>query len=224
MFAYLLSQGFRRIILWGRSMGAASAALLLGAYQPLVSPFVIAAILDSPFTSFRGLVKAQARHKKIPLFLRHPVMFILSRAIRKRCGFELQHITPIAAAKFIIETKGKICQSCRRAKKSDPGLVFSYPVLVLSATRDIIVPADMSGELYDNFSIPKMRIIFQGDHNSPRPPEVFRAIVSLLGGVMEASAPASVASSSAARSTTMQGILDATAISGIIVTFLSINS
>jgi hypothetical protein len=202
-------------------MGAASATLLLGAYQPLVSPFVIAAILDSPFTSFRGLVKAQARHKKIPLFLRHPVLFILSRAIRKRCEFELQHIAPIAAAKVIKETKAKICQSCRRAKKADPGLAFSYPVLVLSATGDLIVPADMSGELYENFNIPKMRIVFPGDHNSPRPPEVFRAIVSLLGGVMEASALAA-ASSSAARATMMQGILDATAISGVKITFLCI--
>jgi hypothetical protein len=58
-------------------MGAASAALFLGAYQPLAARFVIATILDSPFTSFRGLVKAQAKLKKIPLFLRHPALFLV---------------------------------------------------------------------------------------------------------------------------------------------------
>ena len=151
-------------------MGAASAALFLGAYQPLASPFVIATILDSPFTSFRGLVKAQARAKKIPLFLRHPAMFLLSRAVRRRCGFELQHITPLSAAKVLKEPKNepKVCPSCQRTKTGDPavGSAFSYPVLVLSATGDLIVPAEMSGELYENFSLPKMRIVFKGDHNS----------------------------------------------------------
>ena len=201
--SFLLSQGFRRLIIWGRSMGAASATLFLGAYQPLISKYIIAVILDSPFTSFRGIVKAQAKHRKIPQFLRHPAIYLLNCSIKKTCNFELQQITPIAAAKaleppaFSTIPQDKLCESC--SSPCAACVPFAFPILVLSATGDIIVPAEMSGELYESFKTPKIRVVFNGEHNSPRPIEVFRVVVALLAGVIDASSPTSKKTSSADR-------------------------
>ena len=194
-------------------MGAASTTLFLGAYQALISKYIIAVILDSPYTSFRGIVKSVARQKKIPLVFRHPVMYFLRNHLKKKCNFDLHHINPLAAAKVLTEPPGfssaesssssscsssnnnynqqrkdLICSVCAARVEPLPP-PFSFPVLVLSADQDIIVPVEMSEDVYKAMNLPKIRVFFRGEHNSPRPLEVFRGIIAILTGTIEASTP-----------------------------------
>ena len=79
-------------------MGAATSCLVMGAFGPLISKMIVAIILDSPFNSFRGLVKEQAKSRKIPSFLRYPALQYLRSSVRKKCDFDLLHINPLAGA------------------------------------------------------------------------------------------------------------------------------
>ena len=210
-------------------MGAASATLFLGAYQALISKYIIGVILDSPFTSFRGIVKSVARQRKIPLVLRHPVMYVLRNHLKKKCNFDLHHINPLAAAKVLTEhaevsgstgtgsdgssekeRKVLVCSVCE-GKVDTPLPPFSFPVLVLSASDDLIVPAEMSGDIYDAMNLPKIRLYFKGEHNSPRPLEVFRVIIAILTGAIEASNPTNLKKSHHERVNDLQNVLDTAA-------------
>ena len=188
VISYLIGRGYKRFILWGRSMGAATSCLFLGAFGPIISKMIVAVILDSPFNSFRGLVKEQAKNRHIPSVFRYPALQYLRRSVRKKCDFDLLHIDPLAAAQLI--NFRQLPEQLRLVGTGAPSssgseMIPYFPVLVLSALEDLIVSPAMSAEIYDAITMPKVRIVFPGGHNSPRPPEIFRAIAMLIKGALE---------------------------------------
>jgi len=90
ILVHLLRKGFKRFILWGRSMGAATAAMFYGAYRDLAINLIHGVILDSPFTSFQGLANEYSHGKvQLPRIIVSPAIHFLRRTIRKRYGFDL---------------------------------------------------------------------------------------------------------------------------------------
>mmetsp|Transcript_6084 Transcript_6084/g.9185 ORF Transcript_6084/g.9185 Transcript_6084/m.9185 type:complete len:753 (-) Transcript_6084:323-2581(-) len=162
VMSYLFSRGFTRFVLWGRSMGAATAAMFYGAYKELLMGSVVALILDSPFTSMQGLANEYTTSRvAVPRVLLSPAVHYLRSSIHSGYGFDINHISPLAAAARI-----------------------NVPTIVLSGSEDKIVPPVLSEELYSALAGPKMRIFFKGGHNTHRPAVVYEAVRVVLVGAL----------------------------------------
>jgi hypothetical protein len=98
-----------------------------------------------------------------------PAVQYLRHSIQSKYGYDIDEMNPLAAAASI-----------------------TVPCMVLSASDDKIVPASLSGELFDRISGPKIRIYFRGGHNTHRPVAVIDAIRTLLMGVLHSTAPSSL--------------------------------
>lgn len=160
VMAYLFSRGCTKFVLWGRSMGAATAAMFYGAYKELLVGTVVALILDSPFTSMQGLATEYTTSRvAVPGLLLSPAVHYLRRSIQAQYGFDILHISPVAASARI-----------------------NIPTIVLSGSEDKIVPPALSEELYDALGGPKMRIFFRGGHNTHRPAAIYEAVRVVLVG------------------------------------------
>lgn len=135
-------------------MGAATAVIFYGAYRELVKGTVLGLVLDSPFTSMQGLAEEYSSSRVgVPSILLSPAVHYLRHTIQTNYNFDLYHMTPIGAAPRI-----------------------DIPTIVLSGSEDKIVPPKLSEELYEAFTGPKMRIFFQGGHNTHRPSPIYEAI------------------------------------------------
>ena len=161
ILSYLFSRGCTKFVLWGRSMGAATAAMFYGAYKELLLGSVVALILDSPFTSMHGLAAEYTTSRvAIPGVLISPAVQYLRHNVLGRYGFDILHISPVAASARI-----------------------NIPTIVLSASEDKIVPPALSEEVYRALGGPKMRIHFRGGHNTHRPAAIYEAVRVVLVGV-----------------------------------------
>lgn len=163
VMSYLLDRGYKRFVLWGRSMGAASAAMFFGSYKELLRGRVVAMILDSPFTSIQGLASEYTSSTKVPVpqLLLSPALHVLRQHVMSAHQFDIYHISPVAAAARI-----------------------NVPTVVLSGSEDRIVPPALSEAMYNALNGPKLRIFFNGGHNSHRPTPVFDAIRVALTGAL----------------------------------------
>lgn len=151
---YLIEQGFRRFMLWGRSMGAATSVMFYGAYKPLLEGAVVSMLLDSPFTSFEGLADDYTQSKiNIPRLLLSPAVHYLKKIVEQKYNFNLMQMSPISVAHEV-----------------------DILTVVLSGKDDKIVSPKLSEEMYSSLGGPKLRIYFEGGHNTHRPPEIFEAI------------------------------------------------
>lgn len=160
VMSYLFSHGCTKFVLWGRSMGAATAAMFYGAYKELLVGTVVALILDSPFTSMQGLASEYTSSRvAVPGVLISPAVHYLRHSILSQYGFDIFLISPVAASARV-----------------------DIPTIVLSASEDKIVPPALSEELYNALRGPKMRIFFRGGHNTHRPAAIYEAIRVVLVG------------------------------------------
>lgn len=163
VMSYLLARGCKRFVLWGRSMGAASAAMFFGAYKEALAGCVVALVLDSPFTSMQGLAAEYTSSIKTPIpvpgLLLSPALHMLRQNVLAKHSFDIHHISPLAAASRI-----------------------TIPTVVLSGSDDKIVPPALSEAIYQALNGPKLRVFFQGGHNTHRPALVFDAIRVVLTG------------------------------------------
>lgn len=156
----LIERGFRRFMLWGRSMGAATSVMFYGAYKPLLDGLIVSMLLDSPFTSFEGLADEYTQSKiNIPRLLLSPAVHYLKKIVEQKYDFDLLQMSPISAAHEV-----------------------DVLTVVLSGKDDKIVSPKLSGELYEALGGPKFRVYFEGGHNSLRPPEIFEAIQQTVHG------------------------------------------
>lgn len=142
-----------KIILWGHSMGAATAVMYAGLCN--LRPQVKALILDSPFASFDKLAQTMVAEMPIPFGL--PRKLILTagvRAVRKlvreRANFDVIDIDPLSAARRI---------------------PVQLPALFLHGTADAIVPLAHGRLLFKTFpSTDKQFLQLNGlEHDAPRP-------------------------------------------------------
>eukprot|EP00177_Eucheuma_denticulatum_P008840 GFKZ01016051.1.p1 GENE.GFKZ01016051.1~~GFKZ01016051.1.p1 ORF type:complete len:797 (+),score=98.30 GFKZ01016051.1:324-2714(+) len=160
----VFSCGVRRIILWGHSMGAATAIMYAGLCQR--RPEVCALLLDSPFASFDKLAQSMVADMPIPIAI--PRMLILTvgvRAVRKvvreRADFDVGDIDPLSATKKI---------------------PHDIPALFLHGSADAVVPVVHGEMLHKSYpSEDKELIVMEGfEHDTQRPEWVMdRALIFL---------------------------------------------
>ncbi|CDF34415.1 unnamed protein product [Chondrus crispus] len=142
-----------RIVLWGHSMGAATAVMYAGLCKR--SPQIRALVLDSPFASFDKLAQSMVADMPIPSAV--PRKLILSvgvravrKAVRERAAFDVNDIDPLSAAKKIN---------------------YPLPALFLHGTADAVVPLTHGQQLHKTFpASEKHLIVMQSlEHDTPRP-------------------------------------------------------
>lgn len=160
----VFSCGVRRIILWGHSMGAATAIMYAGLCQR--RPEVCALLLDSPFASFDKLAQSMVADMPIPIAVpRKLILTVGVRAVRKvvreRADFDVGDIDPLSATKKI---------------------PHDIPALFLHGSADAVVPVVHGEMLQKSYpSEEKELIVMDGlEHDSQRPEWVMdRAFIFL---------------------------------------------
>lgn len=141
------------VILWGHSMGAATALMYAGLCA--IHPAVKALVLDSPFASFDKLAQNMVADMPLPKgFPRKLALSVGVRAVRKivrdRAGFDVHDIDPLSALRAVPD---------------------HLPALFLHGTADAVVPLSHGQLLFDHYpSKDKLWLPLSGlAHDSPRP-------------------------------------------------------
>ena len=126
-------------ILWGRSMGAATALLV-------DNPYVVAKISDSSFTSVPDMCAAIAKSMSLPSMFIPAVIWFLKKKVLSAADFDIEQISPL---------------DCEQ--ESPVPVVFGH------AQEDQFIPFEQCRELYDSYENPhKYIMVLEGGHNSKR--------------------------------------------------------
>lgn len=132
------------IALWGRSMGAATAALCAGQDTKLA-----ACVLDSAFACLRKLCTEHLDSLKIPLpsFLLHAMLDMVRDEVLAEGGFDMYEVRPVDAA-----------------------AAATCSVIIAVADEDKLVPPHHGEELYEAWSGSDRHFLhFPGPHGGARP-------------------------------------------------------
>jgi dienelactone hydrolase len=138
--------------LWGRSMGAVTA--LLHADR---DPSIGAMVLDSPFHDLGYLLRELATSKyvaiSIPSFFLEAAIAIVGNVIASKVGFQIDDLKPIdhVDATFV-------------------------PALFVGGEDDDFIHPHHTRKLYEKYAGDAELKIVPGDHNTPRPLGLLRAI------------------------------------------------
>ncbi|XP_070042259.1 uncharacterized protein [Nicotiana tomentosiformis] len=157
---YLQTDGNVSLIgLWGRSMGAVTS-LMYGAEDPSIAGMV----LDSPFSDLVDLMMELVDTYKIrlPKFTVKFAIQYMRRAVLKKAKFDITELNTI-----------KVAKSC------------FVPVLLGHAVDDDFIQPHHSDRVFEAYMGDKDIIIFEGDHNSPRPQFYFDSISIFFNNVLQ---------------------------------------
>ncbi len=155
---YLRKSGMvSKIILYGRSMGAATSLLYVGKHSD-----VAAAVADSSFARFPELFKDIAAQFGVPEFFVKGFYDFVRQTVRDKNGFDVESLSPIAGA-----------------------AASKVPAMFVHATNDTLIPVKHSKEIYDIYGGKKELVNFIGHpannaHNGPRPKEVSEKIMQFI--------------------------------------------
>jgi fermentation-respiration switch protein FrsA (DUF1100 family) len=149
-----LANQFRmtRFVLWGRSMGAATAVLSR-------SPRVVGIIVDSAYTSIRSVCKAIAGRHGIPRVLSRLSLWFAAMCVWDIAGFDLRTVRPKATA-----------------------VMDGNPPLVMGHSRDDdFVPFSLGEKLFRSYAAAdKVFVELENGHNAARPVTWFRICYRFL--------------------------------------------
>jgi dipeptidyl aminopeptidase/acylaminoacyl peptidase len=148
--------GIREIALWGRSMGAATAVMMMG------HPMIACAVADSPFASLPRLLREQSESVPIPGCLTGPAIWFLSQKIMTLAHFDVRKVLPIEVA--------------RQGRK---------PLFLIHGDRDQLIHTEHSRRLKEAYGGPVELRIVSGDHTTDRPRRVLQDALGFLGGGLE---------------------------------------
>ena len=151
-----------RVCIWGRSMGAA-AALLHGEKYPDGARGLI---LDSPFLSFRALKND-----------------LIQRAAPKapKCGVACVMCCLACSARRRTRGCNPTTVDCGRAAAA-----ATAPALFLAGARDkLAAPATHARPLEARYKAPSTLLVFDGEHNSPRPSWVYDRCATFLAAALD---------------------------------------
>eukprot|EP00890_Picochlorum_soloecismus_P001336 jgi/Picsp_1/2202/NSC_05666-R1_esterase lipase domain-containing protein len=155
---YLREEGSTSTIgLWGRSMGAVTAIL-----YSCKDPSVAGVVADSPFSKLVDLMLELATNKdqgmSIPKPLARVAMGLMRRSVKRRAGFNIDHVSPVDIAPS------------------------SYvPTLFGHGKGDTFIPMHHSERLFlAHGAEMKNFVAFEGDHNSIRPQYWYEQGLSFL--------------------------------------------
>jgi pimeloyl-ACP methyl ester carboxylesterase len=179
---YSASVGFQsKIVLWGRSMGAATALLYVGSLErgSAERRRVAGLVLDSAFSSLRQV--AEEVSAMITSMLPGPrclyaafsalALALIRRSIVRQARFDIDRVAPIDVV----------------------GSLDDVPALFAHARSDAFIDAAHSQRLYDAYGSQDASIqLVVGDHNSLRVADFYDAVTlffaqHLLGGQAQAS-------------------------------------
>mmetsp|Transcript_104656 Transcript_104656/g.302862 ORF Transcript_104656/g.302862 Transcript_104656/m.302862 type:complete len:456 (+) Transcript_104656:138-1505(+) len=142
--------------LWGHSMGAVTA-LLYGDRDPSIAGMV----LDSGFADLMQLINelGQNFREQIPLpgFAISVAVGMIRRSVRRRANFDPREVNPLA--------------NCDKS---------FIPALFAHGEKDNFIKPSHSEQLHNAYMGDKNLVIFDGDHNSPRPEFLFGSAVIFL--------------------------------------------
>ena len=154
---YLESSGtVNNLILWGRSMGAATALL----YENEKSPLCTCLILDSPFASIEQLFEDFSKKMpgSVPSLLIDLVQWMLRNSIEDRAQLKIADISPI---------------NCSREA--------STPAMFIAGIHDnFVMPETHLIPLHAAYAGQKQIYLVDGDHNSMRPDALFYTILRFV--------------------------------------------
>lgn len=155
---YLREEGSTSTIgLWGRSMGAVTAIL-----YSCKDPSIAGVVADSPFSKLVDLMFELATNKdqgmSIPKPLARVAMGLMRRSVKRRAGFNIDHVSPVDLAPS------------------------SYvPTLFGHGKEDTFIPMHHSEKLFlAHGAEMKNFVAFEGDHNSIRPQYWYEQGLSFL--------------------------------------------
>jgi pimeloyl-ACP methyl ester carboxylesterase len=153
----------QEFVLWGTSMGAATALLYAGS-----DPDLACLVLDSPFSDLERLVQELAgRFVNLPGFVLPTALGQLRDYIQAKIDYDILAIKPILSLQQIFT-----------------------PAVFLSGTEDSIIDHSHTVRLYDSHKAAKELLLFKGDHNDRRPNAVLRSVLLFIAKYVEASASA----------------------------------
>ena len=168
-----VARGCERIVLWGRSMGAATALLYGAALKDPTSPLssgeaaadgaaLAGMVLDSPFSDFTTLADEQvdrARQSGVmaPGFVVSLLLSYLADAIKETVGFDPRSLSPIDGAE--------------RA---------TAPALFIVARDDKFIAPAHGRRIHEKYGADKGLLLVRGSHNTPRPAGLYDATVGFL--------------------------------------------
>lgn len=87
---------FHKFVLWGRSMGAATA--LLVEHQ-----FILGKIVDSPFSSIPDLCQAISKKISLPGFIVPISLHFIQKIVQGQADFNIHTVSPLEASKKSIK-------------------------------------------------------------------------------------------------------------------------
>jgi len=147
-----------RIGLWGRSMGAATS-LMFGVSDPSIAGMVI----DSPFLSLSILAKelVETHASKLPKMMVALGLKMIRKSIKAKANFDIEKLNPV----------------------DDVGSCF-IPALFAHAEGDDFILPHHSKTLHDKYGGDKNMILFEGDHNTPRPVFFYDSVLIFFSNVL----------------------------------------
>jgi pimeloyl-ACP methyl ester carboxylesterase len=127
-------------ILWGRSMGAATALIV-------THPRVIGRVADSAYTSIRDMCRAIAAQMHLPNVFIKAALWYLKKRVAKTANFDIKAVAPLA-----VDHQG-----------SEVPAVFGH------ALRDQFIPYEQCSKLYTHYQHRQKSLMqLPGGHNSRR--------------------------------------------------------
>ncbi|KAG9409246.1 hypothetical protein AC1031_019496 [Aphanomyces cochlioides] len=143
--------GMHNFFLWGHSLGAAAALLYMEAHKNLP---IIAAVLDSPYTTFSDMSEnivqtVKANGIPAPAALLHMGMNLVTKSVESRAGFQITQVNPLASS-----------AACKT------------PALFCSGKNDMYVKRQVAAQFMDTYGGPCTQFGFDGDHYGKRPREM----------------------------------------------------
>ena len=154
MLQCLRSKGFKKFVLWGRSMGAVATLLYSATYNP---PDVSLLVLDSAFSSFEDVSKELTNKKtKLPLFMIEVAVEILKTKF-KGDQYDPFSIDLVKAA--------SICQ---------------IPALFVYSLEDEVIKSDHSLKIIDSFPGEYEKVVIPEGHNLPRTKKTLEKVFDII--------------------------------------------
>jgi len=155
--------GVQHFVIWGRSMGAATA---LQAYPMMRGVFAM--VLDSPFTTVSSVYRNAAKqHVSLPGLVIDLVFAYASSQIKQRYGFDVSAIRPY-----------------------QNGPLINVPTVLIGAKEDQITDYSDLIELYNTIPLDENRKVIvecEGKHNDDRDPRTLSNILEFISNVFRGS-------------------------------------
>lgn len=139
-------------ILWGRSMGAATAVMTR-------HPSVSGIIVDSTFSKLYDLILSITATMKFPSILGKIAVFFLNMSVKDCADFDMNDVSPLKSAKMIC----------------NPPLVIGH------AANDDFIPFNQAKEIFENYSnMDKVFVELSNGHNGSRSHEWYKICFSFI--------------------------------------------